>query len=146
MTPALIFSLVAAAALVFAFLHWLEIRRTARALPRMTVTTGVARELESLLSNREAGSVKSTTLVKVEFSVGGKIYTCRTLRLFQGNWSRGDVGKKFDFPPGQQVGVYYDPHDPRRSALMLDKPRYDSVGFTVLFAGIFVILAAVSTR
>ena len=110
----------------------------------MVVTTGTVRELETLLTSREAGMVRSTTLVQVDFSVDGKPYTCRTLHLFAGNRHVGDVGKKFDFPPGQQVGVYYDPHNPRLSALVIDRPSFSSAYITVGVAVMFAIMAAVS--
>ena len=144
MNAVLIFSLCAAGSLLVAFLLWLEVRRTRQAVPRLVVTTGVVRELESILTSREAGAVKSTTLVQVDFSVGGKTYCCRTLQLFAGNRHVGDVGKKFNFPPGQEVGVYYDPSDPRRSALILDQPRLDTPVFAVIVAVIFAILAVVN--
>ncbi len=143
MTPVLVFSLCAAGSLVVGLFLWLEVRRMERAVPRMVVTTGVVRELESVLINREAGSVRSATLVQVDFSVAGKTYCCRDLHFFAGNRHFGDVGKKYNFPPGQQVGVYYDPADPRRSALILDKPRYDTVVIAVVLGVIFAIMAAV---
>ena len=144
-TPVVLFSICAAVSILFAIILWLEIRRTERALPRLVVTTGVVRELESVLVDRSAVSVKSATLVQVDFSVGGKPYCCRTLHLFAGNRQPGDVGKKYDFPAGQQVGVYYDPTDPRRSALILDKPRYDTPVIAVGVAIVFAILAVVSS-
>ncbi len=110
----------------------------------MIVTTGIVREMNSTLSDRRAAQVKSTTYVNVEFVAHGKTYVCRTLRLFSGNWSYGDVGKKYDFSPGQRVGVYYDPTDPRRSALILDKPSYASVYFTIIFAAIFGLMAVLN--
>lgn len=116
----------------------------ARAVPRMVVTTGVVRELETVLASREAGQVRSFTLVQVDFAVDGKPYCCRTLHLFAGNRHVGDVGKKFDFPPGQRVGVYYDPADPRLSALVIDKPSMSSAYIAVGMAVIFAILAAVA--
>lgn len=144
MTPPLIYSIVAAASLVAAVVFWFETRRMQRAVPRMIVTTGVVKEMNSILSDRRASHVRSTTIVNVEFVVSGKTYVCRTLRLFSGNWSFGDVGKKFDLAPGQQVGVYYDPTDPRRSALIRDKPTYNSVYCAIIFAAIFGVMAAVA--
>ncbi len=110
----------------------------------MVVTTGVVRELETVLTSREVGRVKSTTLVHVDFQVDGKPYTCRTLHLFEGNRHHGDVGKKFDFPPGQEVGVYYDPHNPRLNALVLDRPTFGSTYMCLGMAGLFAIMAAVN--
>lgn len=143
MTPVVIFSVCAALSFLVAFFLWLEVRRTERALPRFKLTTGVVRELESVLVDREPGSVKSSTLVQVEFSVGGESYCCRTLHLFAGNRQIGDVGKKYDFPRGQQVGVYYDPADPRRSALIVDRPRHDTSVIAAIVGVIFVIMAIV---
>jgi hypothetical protein len=141
LTPVTIFGVCAAGSFSVALLLWLEVRRTQRALPRLVVTTGVVRELESVLTDRAAASIKSATLVQVDFSVAGKAYCCRRLRLFSGNWHRGDVGEKFDFPPGQQVGVFYDPEDPRRSALILDMPRYDTPVIAAIIGLVFVIMA-----
>jgi len=143
LTPVLIFSVCAAGSLLLALLIWLETRRLQRALPRLVLTTGVVRELESVLVDRAVGSVRSATLVQVDFSVAGKPYCCRTLQMFAGNRHVGDVGKKYDFPPGQQVGVHYDPLDPRRNALILDKPRYDTAVIAVILAVIFAIFAVV---
>ena len=141
MTPAVVFALFALGSGLVSVLLWLEIRRTHRSLPRLLVTEGVVRELETVLTDRNAGSVKSTTLVQVDFHVQGKAYCCRTLQLFAGNRHVGDVGKRFDFQPGRRVGVYYDPVDPRRSALIVDKPRYDTVVAAVGGGLIFVIMA-----
>jgi hypothetical protein len=145
MNAVVLFTLCAAGSLVLALVLWFEVRRTQRAVPRLIVTTGVVRELESVLTERAAASVKSATLVQVDFSVAGKSYCCRTLRLFAGNRHIGDVGKKFDFPPGQQVGVYYDPEDPRRNALLVDKPRYDMPVVAVTMGVFFAVLAIVNS-
>lgn len=144
MTPVILFLIAAAVSLVLALGLFLEVRRVQRALPRFVVTTGVVRELKSLLVNRAAGSVRSVTLVQVDFSVAGKPFCCRTLHLFAGNRHVGDVGQKYDFPPGQEVGVYYDPADPRRSALVLDKPRYDGAFIAIVMAIVFAVLALLS--
>lgn len=145
MTPALVFSLCAIGSFGLALVFWLEERRTKRAVPRMLLTTGVVRELETVLVNRASGSVRSTTLVQVDFVVDGKTYTCRSLRLFEGNRHLGDAGKKFDFPPGHEVGVFYDPIDPRRSALILDESRQGSTVWAVVMGIIFVIIALVKS-
>lgn len=121
--------------------QWHVIRGKHHALPRMRVATGVVRTLESVLTDRRQPTVKSQTLVQVDFSVGGKTYCCRDLYLFRGNWHLGDVGNKYDFNPGQQVGVYYDPSDPRRSALKLDEPDYSSVTWILVIAAILAIVA-----
>ena len=141
MTPTLVYSLCAMGSLGLALVFWLDVRRTQRAVPRMVLTTGVVRELKTIIVKRVGGSVRGTTSVQVDFSVEGKTYCCRTLYLFRGNWHIGDPGKKFDFPPGQEVGVHYDPRDPRRSALILDAPRQDSAVCAVIVAGIFAVLA-----
>ena len=143
LTAILLFTVCSAASFLIAVLLWLEVRRTQRALPRMLVTTGIVRELESVLVDRSAASVRSATLVQVDFPVAGKSHCCTTLNLFAGNRHVGDVGKKYNFAPGQQVGVYYDPVDPRRSALILDKPRFDSAVITAVVGVIFAILAVV---
>lgn len=144
MTPFTVFLLVSLACLVIAYLLSRETRQTAKALPRMVVTTGVVRELETLLTSREAGQVRSTTLVQVDFVVDGTTHTCRTLHLFAGNRHFGDVGKKYDFPPGQQVGVHYDPRNPRLSALVIDRPSFSSAYIAVGMAVVFAIMAVVS--
>lgn len=141
MTPGFIFGLCAAGSVLLALALWFEVRRTTRALPRMVLTIGVVRELETVLVNREAGSVRSSTLVQVDFLVEGKPYCCRTLQLFAGNRHVGDVRKQFNLSPGQEVGVYYDPADPRRSALILDRPRHDSAVFALGVGVVFAILA-----
>lgn len=140
----MIFSVCAAGSLLLALFIWLEMQRIQRALPRFVVTTGEVRELETVLVDRAVGSVRSVTLVQVDFSVAGKSYCCRTLQLFAGNRHVGDVGKKYDFPPGQKVGVHYDPADPRRSALIVDKPRQDTAVIAVIVAVIFAVLAVVA--
>lgn len=139
----MLFGAGGAVCVLIAFGLWLEIRRAHRALPRMVTTTGVVRELESVLSDRNRDHVRSETLVRVEFSVGGKDYCCRTLYLFRGNQHVGDVGKKYDFQPGQRVGVYYDSSDPRRCALLLDKPRYDTVIILLIAAAVLAVIAVV---
>ena len=143
-TPLVLFSLCAFGSLVLALFLWLEARRTQQAVPRLRVVTGRVRELESVLSDRNAGHVRSTTLVAVEFQVNGRPYCCRTLKLFAGNRHVGDVGGKYNFTAGQQVGVYYDPEDPRRSALIIDKPRHDMVVIALVLAAAFAVMAAVS--
>ena len=137
----MVFSAGAAVCVFMAGWMWLEIRRTHRALPRMQVTTGVVGELESVLFDRNRDHVRSQTLVRVAFTVDGTEYCCRTLYLFRGNQHVGDVGKRFDFQPGQRVGVHYDPADPRRSALIVDTPRYDTVGWIL---GAAVVLAGIA--
>ena len=143
MTLTVLFSAGAIACVLIAFGLWIETRRNARALPRMRVCRGIVRELESVLTDRNRGEVRSQTLVRVDFSVEGKTYCCRTLYLFCGNRHVGDVGKKFDLQPGQSVGLYYDPADPRRSALLLDKPRYDTVIIFLVAAVILAVFALV---
>ena len=143
-TPFILFLSAAAASVLVAFVLWLEERRKVRAVPRLVVTTGVVKELESLLVDRRATHVRSQTLVQVDFNVGGKSYCCRDLYYFAGNRHVGDVGKKFDFKPGQQVGVYYDPEDPRRSALIIDRPRYDSAVIAIIFGAVFVVIALIT--
>ena len=142
-TPFILFLSAAAASLLVAFVLWLEDRRKVRAVPRLVVTTGVVKELESLLVDRRASNIRSQTLVQVDFSVGGKSYCCRDLYYFAGNRHVGDVGKKFDFKPGQQVGLYYDPEDPRLSALIVDRPRYDNAVIAIIVGAVFVVIALV---
>jgi hypothetical protein len=143
-TLPVVFGLCSLGSLVVAYLLSRETRRTARAVPRMVVTTGIVRELETVLTSREAGLVRSFTVVQVDFAVDGKPFCCRTLHLFAGNRHVGDVGKKYDFPPGQQVGVYYDPQDPRLNALVIDKPSLSSAYIGVGLALVFAIMAAVA--
>lgn len=141
MTPFVLFSAISVGSLVMAYLLWREVRRVKQALPRLVVTTGAVRELESVLTSREVTRIRSQTLVNVEFVVDGKSYCCRNLYLFAGNRHIGDVGKKFDLPPGQQVGVYYDPIDPRISALIVDAPRFGSSMIAIAVAVIFAVAA-----
>jgi hypothetical protein len=136
-----IFLAASAVSFLFAISLWRETRRKVRSLPRLVVTTGTVRELESLLVDRHAGSVRSQTLVQVDFTVNGKSYCCRDLSYFSGNRHVGDVGKKFDLAPGQKVGVHYDPEDPRRSALIIDRPRLDSA-WIAAGAGVVLLLVA----
>ncbi len=137
--------LVASAGSFFlAFCLWRETRAKARAIPRLVVTTGVVRELESLLVDRRAGTVNSQTLVQVDFNVGEKSYRCCDLYYFSGNRHVGDVGKKFDFPPGQQVGVYYDPEDPRRNALIIDRPSYSSAVIAAVVGAVLLLVALIN--
>jgi len=136
-----IFLSASAASFLVALALWRETRRKVRARPRLVVAVGVVRELESLLVERHQANVRSQTLVQVDFRVGGKSYCCRDLHYYTGNRHVGDVGKKFDFPPGQQVGVHYDPQDPRRSALILDKPRYDTAVIAAAVGAVLLLLA-----
>ena len=136
-----IFLSASAASFLVALALWRETHRKVLARPRLVVATGVVRELESLLVERHAVTVRSQTLVQVDFSVGGQSYCCRDLHYFTGNRHVGDVGKKFDFSPGQQVGVYYDPEDPRRSALIVDQPRYDTAVIAAVIGAVLLLLA-----
>ena len=145
MTAFVIFLAASGVSFLFAFGLWRENRRKLRALPRLVVTTGVVRELESLLVERGPASVRSQTLVQVDFDVGGKNYCCRDLYYFSGNRHVGDVGKKFDFAPGQQVGVHYDPKDPRLSALIIDRPRYDNAVIAAGIGAVLLLLALIKT-
>lgn len=137
-----ILSAASAVNFLFAFGMWRETRAKARAIPRLVVARGVVRELESLLVDRHVTQVRSQTLVQVDFDVAGKSYCCRDLYYFGGNRHVGDVGKKFDVAPGQHVGVYYDPEDPRRSALIIDRPRYGGAVIAAVFGAAFLVGAA----
>lgn len=146
MTPFMVFSLCSAGSVVLGLLLLRERRQLVRAVPRMVVTSGTVRELSTVLTSREAGSIRSQTIVHVEFTVDGKPYRCHTLHLFMGNRHVGDVGKKYDFPPGQIVGVYYDPEDPRRNALVIDTPRRGPAVIVFAVAAIFAVMAAFAWR
>ena len=143
-TPVVVFSACAVGSLLMAWLLSREVRKTIRAVPRMVCTSGVVKELNTVLTSREAGKIRSFTVVNVDFEVAGKPYSCRTLFLFAGNRHVGDVGKKYDFPPGQTVGLYYYPEDPRLNALIIDRPDYGLAVIAVVMTVIFGIMAAVS--
>ncbi|HEX2862052.1 MAG TPA: DUF3592 domain-containing protein [Lacunisphaera sp.] len=143
MTPALLFGLASLGSFALAVILSQETRRKKQAVPRMVVTTGVVRELATVITDRRAWHVRSQTIVEVDFRVRDQAYVCRTLHLFLGNRHVGDVGKKYDFPPGQQVGVHYDPSNPNLNALVLDQPRQEGAVIAVVLGVLFAVMAVV---
>jgi hypothetical protein len=123
-----------------------EIRRKQRALSRLIVTTGTVRELGTTTHYNNTGGRRGITAVRVDFAVGGQMFRCQQLYLFAGNSHVGEVGQKFDFPPGQEVGVHYDPTDPRVNALIVDQPRFHSVVIAAITGIVFMVLAIVQAR
>lgn len=123
-----------------------EVRRKRRALCRLVVTTGVVRELGTTTNYNNTGGRRGTTSVDVEFVVNGQAFRCQQLHFFSGNSHVGDVGKKYDFPPGQEVGVYYDSANPRLNALIVDQPRHHSAVIAAITGIVFLTLAVVQAR
>ena len=123
---------------------WVKLQRRKRALPRLVVVTGVVREMRTEHTVTTTGGRRGLTTVNVDFVVGGVPYVCRNLWIFSDNNHVGDVGTKYDFPAGQEVGLYYDPADPRLCALIVDQPRY----FPFIWAGLcgvmFTVLAVLA--
>lgn len=120
---------------------WRQLQRKRGARPRLVVTVGVVQEMRTVHSLSMGGNKRGHTVVRVDFTVAGVPYVCRELWFFAGNVHGRDVGPLYDFPPGKEVGLYYDTADPKLCAMMVDQPRY----FPFIWAGamgvLFVVLA-----
>ena len=124
MTGVVICGVIALGFFVLAVALWRKLQRKRRALARLVVTTGIVREMKTVHALSNAGNKWGHTVVKVEFVVAGVPYVCRELWFFAGNVHRRDVGTLYDFPAGQEVGLYYDTADPKLCAMMVDQPRH----------------------
>lgn len=129
-------SFIAAAATV------IDIRRTTARMPHMVLTTARVRKLTSRKANTRTGGVVAYTDVDVVFTANGKEYTCSTLRLFGGNKHQPVRDPLPEMPAGKEVGVYYDPAKPKRSALMIDKPSYFVAAGAAVFGTFCAVMAA----
>lgn len=122
-----------------------DLRKRKRAMSRMKVATGVVRTMKThQLGYNRVRQQRSRTEVDVEFSVNGQTYRCVDLYLFGDNGHITDVGTKFDFPPGQQVGVYYDPENPKLNALVFNAPSSLLVWIVAGIGAVFMIIAALA--
>ena len=137
----------AMAAFVWSALLWSALQRKKRAMPRMKVAMGVVRTMKTRKTGvSRHGTQRSYTDVDVEFAVDNRSYRCVDLYLFGGNGHVGDVGKKFDFPPGHIVGVYYDPENPKLNAMVFNGPSHFMCLFAAGMGVLFMILAATAAR
>ena len=125
---------------------WRKLHRKLRALPRLVVTTGVVKEMRTQHRLTKSGTKQGFTLVNVDFKVAGVSYVCRDLWLFHGNDHTRDVGALYDFPAGKEVGLYYDPADPRVCALMIDRPSHFPYIWAFLCGVMFTVLAVLAWR
>lgn len=118
-----------------------DINARKRAVPRLIVTTGTVRELDTSVWYNKSGAKQGFTRVHVDFTVNGQKHLCQRLWFFAGNRHASDPGKLYSFPPGTEVGVHYDPADPRRNALVLDQPRH---GVAVITTGVGLLCVALA--
>lgn len=126
---------VAALALIAAVATVVGIRRISARVPHLKVVTGRVATLATSIAHLRS-SIVTTTDVDVPFAVDGQTYRCRTLKLFGGNKHMPVPKVLPQMPPGSEVGVYYDPANPKRCALMLDKPSYAVAIWSAAF-GVF---------
>lgn len=141
MSPSIILGIVALGALLVAALLLREIAIRKRALPRLVLTTGVVHKLDTIVTPDQSGGKRGLTHVHVDFVVNGRSHVCDRLWFFAGNRHGRDPGKAYTFPAGAEVGVHYDPADPRCNALIVDQPRY---GVAVIAAAVGALLVALA--
>lgn len=131
---------------VLAVVLWRKLRRKRQALPRLIVTTGVVREMRTQHRLTKSGMKQGFTIVNVDFAVAGAPYVCRDLWFFHGNDHARDVGTLYDFPAGKEVGLYYDPADPRLCALIVDKPRHFHYLWAFAMGVMFTVMCVLAWR
>ena len=127
--PSTIMVVAAVGALLVAILLFREVVTRKRALPRLLVTTGIVREFDTVVTPDRSGGKRGLTRVHVDFTAG--------------NRHGRDPGKAYTFPAGTEVGVHYDPADPRCNALIVDEPRYGVAVIAAAVGALFLVLAVV---
>lgn len=142
----IILGIAAAGAFLVAISMLWDINARKRALPRLIVTTGKVRELDTSVWYNKTGGKQGFTRVHVDFTVNGRAHLCQRLWFFAGNRHASDPGKLYSFPPGTEVGVYYDPENPRCNALVLDQPRHGVAVIAAVVGLFFVALALIVSR
>ena len=145
-TSSIILGVAAFGALLVAAMLFREVVIRKRALPRLNVTTGVVRKLDTIVTPDRSGGKCGLTHVHVDFLVNGQNFVCDRLWFFAGNRHGRDPGKAYTFPTGTEVGVHYDPADPRCNALIVDAPRYGVAVIAGAVGALLATLAVITAR
>lgn len=146
MSSSIILGVAALGALLVAAMLFREIATRKRALPRLVVTTGIVRKLDTLVTPDRSGGKRGLTHVHVDFVVNGRNFVCHRLWFFAGNRHGGDPGKVYTFPAGTEVGVHYDPADPRCNALIVDQPRHGVAVIAAAVGALLLVLTVITAR